>query len=66
MLVKVFFIYIKHALVKNNQLKYQREFSYSTTAIITLYTTTTVMLQFNKEESSRLHHIQLYESLQNI
>ena len=39
--------------VENNQLKYRRGFSYSTTAIIKLYTTT-VILQFYLEESSGL------------
>ena len=51
--------------VENNQLKYQRGFSYSTTTIIKLYTNT-VILQFYYKESSGLHHIQFSETLRNI
>ena len=50
--------------VENNQLKYQRGFSYSTTTIIKLYTNT-VILQFYYKESSGLHCIQFSETLRN-
>ena len=57
MRIKVFFLYMKRALVgRKYQQKYQRGFTYSTTVIIKLYITT-VILQFNKEESSGFNHI---------
>ena len=52
-------------LAENNQLKHQQGLSYSTTALIKLYTAT-VILQFYQEENSRLHHIWSSETLQNI
>ena len=51
-------------LVEKNQLKYWRGFSYSTTATTKLYAT--VILQCYYGESSALHHIQFFETLQNI
>ena len=43
----------------------QRRLGFSTIAVIAQYTTTAA-LQFYQKESSRVHHIYLSESLQNI